>query len=372
MRSRTVKVAQPSGSWVIVTLLFVMVGLLAVAFYYSLQQQNKAISLLEPVPNEIWLPVPDRRSTLVDNVEIELTISVGDTVRAPEWTGIVTSPSESASGSVLKTGDVLLQVDGVDRVLAFADAPFFRPIGWGQEGGDVEALAELLQRLGLLDASIETEGVVFGNRMSAAVREFGKRIGADIPEANRSVVFDPAWVVFLPSEPFLAGRILDLPTGSPVPSLGDPVVFGTPTVSKASIVDYEQPPGATDAVVLLDNGSTFRVDLGTGELVDPSSAVALLAVNETDVEASDSLSLIASLSVSWADEILAVPTSSLIILDDGRICIVTPEVEVEVEVLGSQIESGVTYIRTAGADGISEVLANPRSARPGDRFCSDQ
>lgn len=115
---------------------------------------------LAPSPAEKTYPV-----TVVDFVDqrtlpLAPTFSEGSELRAAA-SGVVTS-SACVPGQPLASGQVAFSVNGVPVVALSADVPFYRDLGWGDAGSDVDSLRRALADLGYsLDASGEYSRDVF-------------------------------------------------------------------------------------------------------------------------------------------------------------------------------------------------------------------
>ena len=112
-------------------------------------------------------------------------------------------------GAVVRTGSRLVEVDGIARLAAHTSRPFYRPLGRGDHGADVDQLASLLAQLGLMHGPGAWPPPRPG--MASAVRHLAVSIGA--PQDG---MFDPAWVVWLP-EPELVVASVPPQAGGPVP-----------------------------------------------------------------------------------------------------------------------------------------------------------
>ncbi|PDQ36361.1 MAG: hypothetical protein B5766_01305 [Candidatus Lumbricidophila eiseniae] len=179
-------------------------------------------------PPEKPITVSVEASTYSDSTSVELTVTWGESplLRAPSWSGLVTGIPDSLDTPLI-TGSHVIQVDGVWRVAARTDRPFFRPLGEGDSGVDVRALNRLLGQMGYRSQESDkwTKDTLRG------VRKLAASLGIS-PDSVTS--FDPGWVVWLPHDSFTA-ESLAVKTGERAPEVGMPVVTGLPVPTSAAI-----------------------------------------------------------------------------------------------------------------------------------------
>jgi len=185
--------------------------------------QRRSAKLEIDTPTTTWTEVV--RST--EPVRQDLTLGVWwrdpEAVYAPAMTGAVEQVRLRA-GDPLADLDRPLVVGGVERVAVNSPAPFFRPLVNGDTGRDVGWLNDLLSRLNLEASSGES----FTNATQRGVQAFAQSIGA-----GAQPTFDPAWVLFIPSERFIAASV-SLGVGQPAPPAGTPIIIGARRIDRAT------------------------------------------------------------------------------------------------------------------------------------------
>ena len=284
-------------------------------------------------------------------VSLTLSWEEGRVLRAPGWHGTVTSILAS-SGESLTGGSPMLAVDGITRIAWHGQTPFYRPLSEGASGPDVAELHRLLMARGHL-ASEPANAESYTGATSGAVGDLAAALGAE-PQAG---AFDPAWVVWLPAEPFVLGA-LTVELADPAPSPGQELGREAPRLREARLQPASQSESLafepTVAYVLAVGAGTFEVD-ETTSLV-PSEALPALAV-ELEPLAESTLALIRRESVLQA---LAVPSTALTSNAAGQLCVWVPAgggyEPRAVDAVSSR--AGVTNITSQLGEGL-EVLANP-------------
>lgn len=156
----------------------------AAAAYYFLPAPGGDLA---PDPVETTYPV-----TLVDFVDqrtlpLAPTFSEGLELRASA-SGVVTS-SACVPGQVLASGKAAFSVDGAPVVALSADVPFYRDIGWGDAGPDVDSLRRSLAALGY---SVAASGE-FSRDASAALSAIHESEGSAFDD-GRFHLTDFLWV----------------------------------------------------------------------------------------------------------------------------------------------------------------------------------
>lgn len=158
---------------------------------------DDTIQGLDPVPEPVLLALKTREVVNSHAVVIVPEWNEPSALLAPEWFGVVTEMYVD-SGDSVASGDVVLQIDGIDRVAFHTSQPFYRMLRRGDTGPDVASLQIMLATVGY-DAG-RTEGV-FDRRTRAAVIEWAESLGVNTPDGS----FDPGWVLWLDSEPLEIG-----------------------------------------------------------------------------------------------------------------------------------------------------------------------
>jgi hypothetical protein len=136
---------------------------------------------------------------------------------APGTAGIVTAVSIE-TGSILRSGSPVFELDGRSVLAAATERPFHRPIGPGASGPDVEMLGRLLARLGLIDEA------AVGSRaeweLVVGIDHLWRRLSG---EPGPNYVFEPSWLVWIPRDDVVVTE-LALEVGMPAPAMFGSVV----------------------------------------------------------------------------------------------------------------------------------------------------
>lgn len=282
---------------------------------------------------------------------VALEWSSGEVLRAPAgWSAGVVTGLANSSGGMFREGDVVVAVDRVERVGLATRAPLVRPLGAGAEGSDVVELRAALERLGFLASGTGGDRPDrWDEELRAAIGDLGVSLGV----APRPSVFDPVWVVWMPSVEVEGSLLLEV--GQAAPAAGEAVTSSVARLSRARLT-AGAPSGDAGFVVSVDGLPPVRVDgsevheddlggLGAGLLaqgVDPASTERRFAVLSLDSPtpvarvAAASLQVGAQRTCAW-------------LVDAGL---------VEVDVIGSQL--GVAFVRVIPElpDG-ARLLADP-------------
>ena len=239
-------------------------------------------------PGHVVAPVRAGSEVSVADVGLQLEWSAPVDILAPAWSGVVTAV-EVTAGQLIRDGQPIAVVDRVQRFGFSTNEPFSRPLGDGDSGADAGQLNALLARLG------DEHGD--GNAVTAAtvrgIEAYARRIGAAPTD-----VFDPSWVVYLPSAELTISTVA-VHVSAPAPGAGTPLFTSVPTLVGASVVraaalDHlvvpggdaatstatATRPGAADLVAVPDGAElrfgdlTLSVD-ASGTAVDPAGLVSL-------------------------------------------------------------------------------------------------
>lgn len=360
-----------SRSWPGTCVLVASSVALIASFAFLLRTPDAADSLAplpDPVVVDAELVAPERAAP----VSVEVVLGATRTVTAPNWIGIVTAVSLEPGASVT-TGDVIAAIDGVGRVAAYTSTPFYRTLERNARGPDVQALSNLLVRLGFLTS----ETPVFGNGMTRAVRALAASLG--VPDSERIVAFDPAWVVYIPAESMEVAEVR-LVEGSPAPPVGEVIAVSSPTIEQAHVSPISGYSTDVGVASVATAGHTYVVDDGNAlDLSDPVAALALVeAVASPDQAdntgaASRAHTLEGIASLRFPSGLVAVPASAVVMLPGmSEHCVVLAQgsqyVPKLVAVLGSEASTSQTFV--GGLEPGAQVVAAPIAASLRDR-CSD-
>lgn len=235
-------------------------------------------------------------------------------------------------GGTMRSGEVVLAIDGVPLPALASAMPLWRDISLGMEGTDVAAIQSELVRLGL---STSTSGR-YDDETSAAVRALLARSGAPTPAEG----LERGAVVWLPRP--------SVTVASCAATVGSTLVAGGPLVSLAPSIDRARVALPVDAAegerVLEVDGQRFAVD-GEGAVSDdafPALAAALAVAPEEQAG-----SVAATLRLADPIEGWGVPASSLSEFDGVMACVSDGVGGHRVRVIGSEL--GTTSVVFEGA-----------------------
>lgn len=346
MADRVSDVSQRAPRWLAWTAALVLVPMSFLGGLLLGQDRLRGVTV---APAAVVVPASEFDLTDQRRTVAELVWDTGAPLRAPAWSGLVTAVHVGA-GEELRTGDPIVSIDGIARLGAAMQEPFYRPLAAGDRGDDVEALHNLLVGAGVL-GEIPAEASHFGSATVAAVRELERHIGIGQPTG----VFDPSWVVWLPVDPFVVTEVA-VEAGLPAPSLGGTVATGPPTLVGAVLHNADRGPLDLDA----DLEWTAELN-GVHVGVDPISnqVVARDLTGLAGVVLAGAETITGAVRRAEGLTVLAVPTTAVVTAPDGRLCVWTPDssgfTAVDVEVVGAL--AGVTHLRPNAS--VGEVLANP-------------
>ncbi|MGH3691378.1 MAG: hypothetical protein ACRDT7_14595 [Microbacterium sp.] len=219
---------------------------------------------------EVWAPALSAEETRAQAVGLALEWSDGAELPAPAWSGTIVRVYVQPGG-VLKSGDTVVDVDGVKRIAAFMNVPLYRALGPGSTGEDVKALLDFLRTRGI--------DVPDSDRLSwdtwLQVSSFAKSIGVDTTQGLPS--FDPGWLVFIPAAELTVSEV-HVKAGRPAPASGEPIATGTDQLVSAHIVTPEAIAEVTE-----DNPIAPEV-IASSAVAVPEDAVVLVGQNELAVD----------------------------------------------------------------------------------------
>lgn len=187
---------------------------------------------LEPPASPVVVIAESSRLGVTETAVANLRWGQGQQLLAPDWVGLVTDVSVRP-GAVIHDGDGVVEIDGVSRIAAMTDRPFWRPLRSGDVGSDVASLNKWLAAQGYRTVEDSDQ---FTEATRDAVTAWASSIG--VPSADGS--FDPGWVIWLP-ESFRVATV-DLSVGNRAPPVGSAIVVSPPSLLGADIVDAEDQP----------------------------------------------------------------------------------------------------------------------------------
>lgn len=188
---------------------------------------------LQPMPAPVVVAVEETEIANAQAVTLRLEWGDAQILPAPQWTGVVTEVA-AHPGNSLKTGDRVVTIDGIDRISAHTPMPFWRPLEFGDRGPDVAQLWDLLSELGFVAAGDEQPSSLDW-AMVLGVQELADSLGV----GSRVQAFDPAWVVWLPTDRFFV-RGVNVRVGDPAPALGEAIATGPDPLIDVVLTDSQE------------------------------------------------------------------------------------------------------------------------------------
>lgn len=292
-------------------------------------------------------------------VSIRWSEPVGITAH-PSVTGMVTA-SNCGDGGVVRSGDRLLDVDGIGRIAFHSSPPMYRTLQEGDGGPDVVELRRLVGAQG-------TSGT-FDPALGVAVGRYNRSLGAGDGE-----IFDPTTVFYLPTNEILVGQCL-APVGS--------VLSGAPILVSAvapQALSVAAPDGLPDLpgpwVADVDGRPVPLHRIGDSDFVSPDGAdLAALQLRppseDTDGIPSD-LQTVVRLATPMPSA--TVPASALYTQGRSTCMVVGHPDDFEVrEVVVLDARLGVVQIGPApGEDPLAGTVVTNASLIAADRPCPDR
>jgi hypothetical protein len=292
--------------------------------------------------------------TILDERRITATLDweLGEPLRAPPWTGIVTSIPPHL-GDTIETGDIVVEISGVRRTAAATAAPFYRALTAGDSGNDVAQLNTLLVTLGHLDPALAASaGNTYAGATTAAVGRFAEAIGAS------GNTFQPGWIIWLPHEQYRIGEIA-VSLGAPAPPPGTEImreagVLVRVTLAAANANEALSLDASAEWVAVFRE-ARYRVT--AAELAFPPAVLADLAAALPDAPER----IEGSVQRGQPLDVFALPSSAVMAGEVG-LCIWTLDGKEyrSIPVRALSARAGVTNIaRDGGLSLQTAVLANP-------------
>ena len=254
----------------------------------------------------------------------------------------------------MSTGDVVVSVDGVHRVAAASEVPFWRSLGRNDAGEDVVALQLLLESLGLYEGEVDGR---YGPAMVSAVNRFAEGLGVVRPQG----VFDPGWVVWLPLEPFPVERV-EAHLGRPAPGPGEVLLEGPSAIAETVMTDVE------GRRLGLEGGWLLELDGVDYEMVD-GEFTADAEVSLAEVLDSETSELFGRVRRAHPVPVVEIPAAAVTSSLAGGLCVWVPAGEsfspVPVTLDGGRV---ARVFVSAGLEPGDEILINPGEV-VGDPIC---
>lgn len=215
-----------------------------------------------------------------------------------------------AAGEIVSSGDVLARIDDRAIVWLTGDVPAWRSLGIGAEGADVEQLEQALTDLGFNDGDVTVDA------------EYTEATGDMVEQWQESLELESTGDVELGSVVFGGDRdrvaAVDVEVGDRV-APGSVMHLGT----SVRVARFDVDPA--DAVHLAV-GDVIDVDLPdrtsatapvTGIVNGSDTWTVTAAVDGAELTERDTISVEASWEDTVAADILTIPSSALLRLDDG-------------------------------------------------------
>lgn len=313
--------------------------------------------LITASPGRITVPVTGITDEISRSATLALVYQRAPALRSSFTQGLVLQVY--AEPGLLNPGDLVANIDGIDRIAVHTELPFYRALALRDSGADASSLNDVLASLGFS----HTPGEVV---TAATVQGIGQlSISLGFKKAVSS--FDPSWIVWLPAPTYHLESI-NLEVGVPAPQSGDVLATAAPELVRAVLARAasieestdEQLPGAGrfEAVnadpeeALLLNGQVLRLDTQLSEVIADDLAVV------SDLVRSGNSQVRVSLSRPATDGTALLPAAAISTSSSGEYCVFTssgsdsPVVPVPVTVIAN-VELEVVV---DGLQGFREVI----------------
>ncbi len=332
---------------VVVGTVFATVAFLGpVAFLIGAQSRSDTLDGVTDGPVPIVTEAGRRSLDTQAAATLALEWSDGLTLKSPGMDGRVTRVAAGSGGTII-SGDIVLAVDGIDRVALATPQPMVRTLDRGDKGPDVEWLQEYLTEAGFYTADITG---TYGYQTDRAVKAWRTSLGDPDPRG----VFLPQLVLWLPSEPLVVDTVL-VAVDDPAPGTGSPLVLSPRSLTAAVVEVREGQTVATlgDLVFAPSDGDPIALS-DSLTVLDLGSVSTLLDVN-SEIEAVEGF-----VRSTTSTEVATVPTSAVISDGTGGVCVWKADgngfAAVPVEL--ARATAGVAFVGTGVQPG-EKVLVNP-------------
>ncbi len=198
------------------------------AFLAGLMLSPDRLDGVGDLPEPLVVPVEEVLYDEKTGVSVTLQWAEGPALFSPSWSGTVGRVAVEVGG-VVRSGDTIATVNGVDRMAVATPQPFYRPLGRGDSGDDVTWLQAVLVQLGYLDELPSDRDTVTFDVLQA-IRGLAQALGV----RGKVDVFDPAWFVWMPEDSFPVDRV-GLVAGGQAPPPGSEVLRGPPALVDVTI-----------------------------------------------------------------------------------------------------------------------------------------
>lgn len=327
------------------------IGLLVpAAFLGGLMMSADRLQDVGDPPEPLVVPVEEVLYDEQTGVSVTLHWTEGQALFAPSWAGTVGRITVGA-GDVVRNGDTIATIDGVDRSMVTTPQPFYRLLGRRESGEDVTWLQDVLVQLGYLD-ELPTDRETVGFNVLQAIRKLAEDLGVE----GRVDAFDPAWFVWMPEDSFPVDRV-ELQPGGQAPAAGTAVLIGPPTLVDVTIQPLEGGVlrlAPDTPYELVAEAATYPIDPATSSLTAEARDRLAMTIPPLLDSVSGTVRRVDPMPV-WA-----VPSSAIQTEEDGRLCIwresgagFRPQ---PVEVVAGR--AGVAFLEPADSTAV-RLLVNP-------------
>ncbi len=317
-----------------------------VAFLIGAQSRPDTLEGITDGPVPIVTEAGTRSVDTRAAATIALSWMDGPTLKSPGFDGRVTRIAVEGGDTII-SGDIILAVDGIDRIALATPEPMVRTLDRGDKGPDVEWLQGYLTEAGFFAEDITG---TYGYRTDRAVKAWRTSLGDPDP----SGVFLPQLILWLPGEPFVVDAML-VAVDDVAPGVGSPVVTSPSSLSTAlvGVREGQTVPVSGDLVFAPSEGDTIALSRGLA-VIDLGSVAASLAVS-AEVESVDGF-----VTATSSMEVATVPTSAVIADGTGGVCVWKVDGDgfsvFPVEL--ARATAGVAFVG-AGVEPGDNVLVNP-------------
>jgi hypothetical protein len=302
---------------------------------------------VDPPAATVNMPVQLTPDSKAQAVQASLNWRTGPSLRAPNWSGLVTAVNISR-GKRITSGTPIVTINGIERIALASPQPFFRQIGPGITGSDVEALRTALSRLEMGPAG---SGATYDADLQSAIKRLDAKLSG-ISAAKASGVFDPSWVIYLPSTSVTAASV-DLQLGTTPPAPGQLIVTSPRALkpfrlsaSTSQGVPIPLPSSSTGYVLALGNGTVIPIARGFTVSAPKTLAKVASAVGV------GSASLTGMVRLTSPDSLSTVPSTAVVSDASGRYCVFVVE--------GKKLKAFVVN-PAGGLPGVTKVTGLPKS-----------
>lgn len=298
-RARTISASIGLAAWIVAP-----IALIACLTWFSMQQRVAEKS------DPLWIAAEPIGGAYSRSATIGISWSEATPVLAPQWSGLVREVFVQPD-SVVKSGDMVVQIDAVSRVAWHSAKPFFRSLAQSASGDDVRELNRLLNHLEFSHAPEDR----FTSETARGVQELSVFLGAE-----KTSVFSPDWVVFLPSASVSVDSVV-LAVGHSAPTAGEPIFLSSPSASSARLVVPEG-GGSMESSINASPHEKLFINSDEYELSDDYLTLTEAAVtNLHENVSSESEQVVGRLVQDLESNSVEVPTAAVHMSPSGTMCV---------------------------------------------------